>query len=288
MTNDERAQLQMMNLAGVVLGAVLGLIAAALLSGCSTIRTLPGIGAAMVPAWDEATLASCWNGANAEQRNMNILSPGMSDGKFKERVAWQEKRGANTVHLFVSNKADGEYAGYSIYGGAWDWSIDAAFCETFRDRIAYCRGRGMAVVLWLFADDSSAWNRAAAADFPRYLRDLESEGLLKYASTVVVGLELDEYFNAAQVGALVQATRKVYGGKVGTHETSGRAGFAGLADICFYQVSPGKSASQIEAEARKIKAAVGKPVNFFELSRHADRPLCEAAMKGGAFAVGNW
>ncbi len=39
------------------LGAVLGLIAAALLSGCSTIRTLPGLGAALTPAWDEATLA---------------------------------------------------------------------------------------------------------------------------------------------------------------------------------------------------------------------------------------
>ena len=99
---------------------------------------------------------------------------------------------------------------------------------------------------------------------------------------------MDEYFGASQVAALVSATRAVYGGKIGTHETSGRAGFAGLADICFYQVSPGKSAAQIEAEARRIKAAVGKPVNFFELSRHEDRALCEAALKGGAFAVGNW
>lgn len=288
MKNDTHVDRIMLDLSAAFLGAVLALLAAALLSGCSTIRTLPGLGAALTPAWDEATLASCWSGANAGQRNMNILSPGMSDGKFRDRVAWQEKRGANTVHLFLANKADGEHAGYSIYGGAWDWSIDAATCDTFRDRIAYCRGRGLAVVLWLFADDSSDWNRAAAKDFPRYLRDLESEGLLKYASTVVVGLEVDEYFNAAQVAALVAATRQVYGGKVGTHQTSGRADFAGLADICFYQVSPGKSASQIEAEARKIVGAVGKPVNFFELSRHEDRPLCEAALKGGAFAVGNW
>lgn len=285
MTSDTRVEL---NLAATIIGGLLALLAAALLSGCSTIRTLPGVGAALVPDWDEATLASCWSGANAGQRNMNILSPGMSDGKFRDRVAWQEQRGANTVHLFLANKADGEYAGYSIYGAAWDWSIDAATCDTFRDRIAYCRGRGLAVVLWLFADDSSDWNRAAAKDFPRYLRDLDSEGLLKYASTVVVGLELDEYFGAGQVSALVSATRAVYGGKVGTHETSGRAGFAGLADICFYQVSPGKSAAQIEAEARRIKAAVGKPLNFFELSRHEDRALCEAALNGGAFAVGNW
>lgn len=285
MTNDERVRI---NIAATIIGAVLGLIAAAMLAGCSTIRTLPGIGAAMVPDWDVATLASCWSGPNAGQRNMNILSPGMSDRKFRERVAWQEKRGANTVHLFLANKADGEHAGYSIYGGAWDWSIDAATCDTFRDRIAYCRGRGLAVVLWLFADDSSDWNRAAAKDFPRYLRDLESEGLLRYASTVVVGLELDEYFNAAQVAALVAATRAVYSGKVGVHQTSGRMDFAPLADIMFYQVSPGRSASWIESEARRVRAAVGKPVNFFELDRSDNRPLCEAAQRGGAFAVGNW
>lgn len=285
MTNDTRTQL---TIAAPIIGGLIALLSAALLSGCSTIRTLPGIGAAMVPDWDEATLASCWSGNNAGQRNMNILSPGMSDGKFRDRVAWQEKRGANTVHLFLANKADGEYAGYSIYGDGWDWTIDAATCKTFRERIAYCRGRGLAVVLWLFADDSSDWNRAAAKDFPRYLSDLKNEGLLTYASTVVVGLELDEYFNAAQVGALVAATRQVYGGKIGTHQTSGRADFAGLADICFYQVSPGKSASQIEAEARKIAGAVGKPLNFFELDRRENRSLCEAALKGGAYAVGNW
>ncbi len=285
MTNDTRTQL---TIAAPIIGGLIALLSAALLSGCSTIRTLPGIGAALTPDWDAATLASCWSGNNAGQRNMNILSPGMSDGKFRERVAWQKARGCNTVHLFVSNKADGEHAGYSIYGNVWDWSIDAATCDTFRDRIAYCRGRGLAVVLWLFADDSSDWNRAAAKDFPRYLRDLKNEGLLKYASTVVVGLELDEYFSASQVAALVAATRAVYHGKVGVHQTSGRMDFAPLADIMFYQVNPGRSAAQIEAEARKVKAAVGKPLNFFELSRHEDRALSEAALRGGAFAVGNW
>lgn len=288
MKNDTHVDRIMLDLSAAFLGAVLALVAVAMLSGCSTIRTLPGLGAALTPAWDDATLASCWSGANAGQRNMNILSPHMSDGTFKDRIKWQVNRGCNTVHLFVSNKADGQYAGYSIYGDGWDWSIDKASCDTFRERIAYCRGKGLAVVLWLFADDSTDWNRAAAKDFPRYLRDLENEGLLKYASTVVVGLELDEYYSASQVQALVAATRSVYGGKIGTHQTSGRADFAGLADICFYQVSPGKSASQIEAEARKIAGAVGKPTNFFELDRRENRSLCEAALKGGAFGVGNW
>jgi hypothetical protein len=29
-------------------------------------------------------------------------------------------------------------------------------------------------------------------------------------------------------------------------------------------------------------------MNFFELDRRENRSLCEAALKGGAYAVGNW
>lgn len=256
--------------------------------GCSTIRTMPVLGPALVPDWDDATLASCWTGNNAAVRQMNILSPHMDEDTFHGRVEWQMDRGCNTVHLFLSNKADGQYAGYSIYGSDWDWGIDSHYCDTFRDRISYCRGKGLAVVLWLFADDSTAWNRTAAGDFSRYLRDLEKEDLLSYASTIVVGLELDEYYNATQVAALIDATRAVYSGKIATHQTSGRLDYAHMADLCFYQVSPGKSANQIAAEAAKVSASVGKPFNFFELSRQENRALCEAALGAGAYAVGNW
>jgi len=55
--NDERAQLNLDDMAAFILGALLALLAVVLIYGCSTIRTLPGIGAALTPAWDEATLA---------------------------------------------------------------------------------------------------------------------------------------------------------------------------------------------------------------------------------------
>ena len=91
------------------------------------------------PAWNEATKASCWSGSNAQKRNMNILSPHMSDDIFKERVKWQKDRDVTPFICFLSNKADGEYAGYSIYGNNWDWTIDESFVKLFKSRIYYCR-----------------------------------------------------------------------------------------------------------------------------------------------------
>lgn len=242
---------------------------------------------AAIPAWDACTRASCWNGSNAQQRMMNMLSPAFTDAKFAQYRDWMLSVGCNTAHVFLSNKADGE-GGYCIYGTSWTWEINAAFCDSFRSRIADLRAHGFAVVVWLLADDSSAWNKEAAKNFPKYLQDLKAQGLLDHASTVVAGLELDEYYQSAQVSALVNAIRRVYPGKVGTHQTSGRYEFSALADVVFYQVNPGKTAAQIKAEAQKVVKATGKPVCFFELARQPNRALCDAAFAGGAFAVGNW
>ena len=238
--------------------------------------------------WDECTLASCWNGKNASNRMMNMLSPKMSDEKFVSYMNWMKSRGCNTSHLILANKNDGEKGGYTIYGENFDWSIDQNTVNLMKSRINTLRKNGFGIVLWLFTDDSSAYTSEAKKNFPKYLKDLKDSGLLDYASTIVVGLELQEYYNAQNVAALVSATRAVYSGKVGTHETSGNYSFARLSDICFYQVSPGKSASWIKSEAARIKKATGKPVNFFEMERGPDRNKSQAALDGGAFGVGNW
>lgn len=246
------------------------------------------VGVAPAPAWDLCTKASCWSGSNAQIRNMNILSPRMSYDLFKQRVAWQKNRGCNTVHVFLSNKGDGEYSGYCIYGNSWDWGVDSAFVAEFNKRIGYIRSQRMGVVVWLFADDSDSWNTTASKNFPQYAKDLSTQGLFEHVSTVVVGLELSEYFSVEQVKGLVSAVRRVYTGRIGTHSTSGDLRYAALADIVFYQVSPGRSASWIKAETKRVVALVNKPVNFFELSRHEDRTLSKAALDGGAYGVANW
>lgn len=244
------------------------------------------------PAWNTCVHASCWTGGNASVRLMNILSPHCSDASFKRWLAWMRGRGCDTAHVFISNRRDGVWAGYSPYGAdarkPWDWQVDTATCRHMFDRMLRIRIAGMAVVVWLFADDSSEWNREAAKDFPRYLRDLGDYGLLDYASTIVAGLELDEYFGAPQVAALVRAIRDVAPRvKVGIHQTSGRMDYADLGDIFFGQVKPETSISGIAGAVARFKTC-GKPVNMFEARRQEDREASEAALAAGAFGVGNW
>ena len=241
------------------------------------------------PAWDACSLASSWGGTNASVRVMNCLSPRMSDQDFAERVAWTKQQGANAIHLFLVNKGDGEKAGYSPWGAGHapcDAPCDAATVALMRCRIDRCRAAGLGVVLWLMADDSSDWAKAFAASADACLRRIADAGLLAQASTVVLGLEMDEYWDAAQAKRVAAATRKVWEGKTGTHHTSGKATFAALGDVLFYQVSPGRTAAQIKADtAAALKH--GKPVNFFELDRGPNKALALAALDAGAFGVGN-
>jgi hypothetical protein len=241
--------------------------------------------------WKDCSKASCWDGSNAQTRMMNILSPHMSETEFKARVKWTLKRGCNCLHLFVCNKADGEYAGYSIYGGGdvtpLSRSPNSGIVSMMTKRITYARRQGLGIVLWLMADDSSAWNRALLANPAQYAYDLKKTGLLSYASTVVLGLEINEYASALSVRSLSYYISKVYGGKIGVHHTSSSTAFANYGDILFYQTNPGLNAAQIKAAAAKA-LATGKPVNYFELARNPQRELSQAALAAGCFGVGNW
>ena len=240
------------------------------------------------PSWDECTIASLWDGGNAEKRMMNTLSPRMSDGKFRDYLNWQRDRGCNTAHVFVSNQADGENAGYSIYGGsASNWRIDKAAVKTMLARARAYRRAGMGVVLWLLADDSGAMNRVLLADPGRYMRDLAATGLLRYASMICLGLEMGEYMGASQAQSLRDAVRKVWRGKVATHDVSGSIKFVGFGDVVFAQVKPTASDSEMLRFAAMVKAT-GKPGGIIECDRHPNRERCEKLIAAGLPFVGNW
>lgn len=210
---------------------------------------------------------------------MNGLSPAIPFAEFKARVKWAEGRGCNCLHLFLVNKGDGEGCGYSV--------MDAATANEANRRIEWAAKRGLGIVLWCIADDSNAW--AKSLDFDALMKVCKSRGWLDIASTIVVGLECDEYWSANEVAKRIAVIRQYYHGKVGVHQTSGRIDYAPFADIMFYQTNPNKSGSGIMSETIKtIGKLGGKPMNFFELSRHEDRQLCEAAFSGGAYGVGNW
>lgn len=62
------------------------------------------------PSWRDCVHASCWDGANASRRMMNILSPHFPDAKFREYRDWMRSRGCDTAHVFLANQGDGEGA----------------------------------------------------------------------------------------------------------------------------------------------------------------------------------
>ena len=235
------------------------------------------------------SLASCWEGQNAGKRHMNELSPHFTEGQVSDRLDWAVNRGCNTVHWFVTNQGDGEGAGYSIYGTGTPTpgKVDAGSVERMKRRIAMARKKGLAVVLWLLADDSSKWNKVLLASPKAFAEDLKHCGLLDDAVAVVLGLEMDEYMSSSQAQALAAAVRGVYSGKVGTHHTSGKGTFAGLGDILFWQTKTGLSEAQIRAQVVQAKG-FGKPVVMFEIARNPQQGLCKAALAEKAIGVGNW
>ena len=234
------------------------------------------------------SLASCWEGSNAQTRHMNVLSFAFTDETVEKRFDWAKKRGCNTLHLFLCNQGDGEGSGFNIYGGTPSIGApDQYSVARMANRIALAKQKGFSVVLWLMSDDSKGWNSVLLANPEKHADDLKRSGLLDLADAVVLGLELNEYANESQVAALAKAVRGVYAGKIGTHHTAGHADFAKHGDLLFWQTATGLDA---EAVKRSVEAAknYGKPVVAFELARNPQRELAQAALDAGAVGVGNW
>lgn len=245
-------------------------------------KAVTSLGLKPVP-WNKAVHASCWDGANASRRMMNLLSPHFPDAKFQEYAAWMKARGCDTAHVILVNKADGEGAGYNC-------ATNAAHAALAKARIdSLCR-KGFAVVPWIVADDSAAWAKDLFANAPARMKALADAELFALASYVVLGLEMDEYGNMAQWAAVREALRAAgYKGKIGTHHASGnRFPFAGLGDIVLGQLDPkGATDSTIRAQIKAIRA-LGKEAVGFEYARSPDRNKAQIALAAGAIGVGNW
>lgn len=235
------------------------------------------------PRWDRCKRASCWDGANAERRMMNIVSPAFGDGEFKSRVNWMVDRGCDTAHVILINQRDGEGAGYNC-------ATDTSAAKVAKKRIAYLRKRGFAVVPWVITDDSSAWARDLFANADARVKALAKAGLFRDASYVVLGLEMDEYGSANDWQKVKDALCKAgWRGKIGVHQRSERYELAGLGDIFLGQIEPSKATPQkVAAQIDLIRNHLSKAAVGFEYWRSPNRELAEAALKAGAIGVGNW
>ena len=229
--------------------------------------------------WVDCHKSSNWNGSNAQQRMMNMLSPKFDERKFRDYLEWILGRGCDHVHLFLMNQGDGEGAGY-------DCCTDAKANALALERIRTIRSKGLGVVLWVVADDSDAYRKRLFADPGGHLRG--ASNLLAYASAVVLGLEMDEGgATASQWEGVRKAVRANFFGAVGTHHTSGRTVFLSLGEFICDQLDPKCTAADIAKSVRRL-AARGKTVVGFEYARQPDRAKAQAALDAGAHAVGNW
>ncbi len=223
-------------------------------------------------------LASCWNGPNAAERMMNMLSPKMSDSKFGKYLAWMKGRGCTAAHVFLANGADGECAGYAGWNDA-DLPVMLLRVQRLRDA-------GLVVIPWIIADDSKDLLHKLFADPAKLIGKMR--GLLNNAPCVVIGLEMDEGGNASQWKAVRDAIRKYYVGPLGVHHTSGNSfPFASLGDVILGQLNPGCTEAQVKNQIKAILAK-GKRAVGFEYARGANRKLAQAALDAGAEGVGNW
>lgn len=231
-------------------------------------------------------LARCWDGANASKRYMNML--GMSDAKFEQYKQEMLAAGCDTAHLLLLNRADGENAGYSLYGKGGSGTVDKAVATRFATRLQDLRKAGFHLALWGVADDSDDWAADMLAHAADYVRDLRESGILALADLFVLGLEMDEYGSESGWRALRDALRDqapdLY---LCTHHASAALKYAALGDGVMGQLSPGCTTAQVAAQIAKIKA-LGKGAWGFEYARGPARNLAQAALDAGAIGVGNW
>ena len=223
-------------------------------------------------------IASCWHGANAAERMMNVLSPSMSDAKFGTYLAWMLGKGCTAAHVILANGSDGECAGYA---GWHDSDLPVMLL-----RVQRLRDAGLEVVPWIITDDSADLLRELLKGPEKCVGKMS--GLLKGAPYVVLGLEMDEVGTASQWKAVRDAVRKYYSGPLGVHHTSGNSfPMASLGDIILGQLNPGCSEAQVKAQIKSILAK-GKRAVGFEYSRGPNRKLSLAALEAGAEGCGNW
>lgn len=233
-------------------------------------------------------LASCWDGDNAEKRMMNMLSPSMSENNFDSYLSWMKGRGVDCAHLLLMNKADGENAGYSVYGTGGTGEVRKDVVEVWGKRLQKIKKAGLSVGLWLVADDSNDWANAMLKNAAGYVADLKNAGILQYADLCVLGLEMDEYGSSVGWNALAAAVRGAAPGLyIATHHKPGKYTYAKLGEGVMGQTEKDASKATIAKMVEKIKG-MGKDCWAFELARHPDKTRCEQAFAKGAVGVGNW
>ena len=183
------------------------------------------------------------------------------------------------THIYLYTKNDDDDVGNIRPQPDWEQRLD------------HLNSRGLRPIMWLMADDSPSLaalplstHKAHNAEMVRRL-DSKVDGY-------VIGLEVDEYWTAAQTNELIQALKKHTNKPIGVHLTPATPlAYATHADVLYLQTGFGLTQEQFREKVRATLSATSKPVIVSEYSLQSDtanaRALGDIACEEGAIGTGN-
>ena len=157
-------------------------------------------------------------------------------------------------------------------------------------RLDHLNSRGLRPIMWLMADDSPdlaskplSVHKAHNAEMVRRFDDK--------VDAYVIGLEVDEYWSAAQVQQMVADLKTRTGKPVGVHLTPGvKPAYYQGADVIFLQTGFDLNEAQFRARVNEA-LALGKPVVVSEYHMDSSSTLAkrfgDIACEMGAIGTGN-
>jgi hypothetical protein len=161
----------------------------------------------------------------------------------------------------------------------------------WEQRLDHLNSRGLRPIMWLMADDSPSLaalplstHKAHNAEMVRRL-DSKVDGY-------VIGLEVDEYWTAAQTNELIQDLKKHTNKPIGVHLTRATPlEYVTHADVLYLQTGFGLTQEQFREKVKATLLATSKPVIVSEYSLQSDtayaKTLGDIACQLGAIGTGN-
>ena len=183
------------------------------------------------------------------------------------------------THIYLYTKNDADDVGNIRPQPDWEQRLD------------HLNSRGLKPIMWLMADDSPSLaalplstHKAHNAEMVRRL-DSRVDGY-------VIGLEVDEYWTAAQTNELIQDLKQHTNKPIGVHLTpTTPLEYVTHADVLYLQTGFGLTQEQFREKVRATLLATSKPVIVSEYSLQSDtayaRALGDIACEMGAVGTGN-
>ena len=208
--------------------------------------------------------------------SLSYLSTNVDDAWRRRVENALINQGDTHIYIYSQNGDDG--IGNVLPQSDWELRLD------------HLNSRGLRPVMWLMADDSPN----LASKPLSYHKSHNSEMVSRFDNKVdgyVIGLEVDEYWSAAQVREMVADLKTKTNKPVGVHLSPGiKLAYLENADIIYLQTGFNLNESQFRAKVTEA-LSIGKPVIVSEYHMDSSSTVAkrygDIACKMGAVGTGN-